>query len=50
MDANVEFASRLVSLEVGKHSQPDTTPTTSIDNPFFNAAGKALHSDAVVVK
>ena len=35
MDANVESASKLVSPEVGKHSEPHTTPTTSIDNLFL---------------
>ena len=35
MDANVESASRLVSPEVGEHSEPHTRPIASIDNPFL---------------
>ena len=50
MDANVESVSRLVSPKVGEHSEPHTTPIASIDNPLFNAAGKAPHPDVVVVK
>ena len=50
MDSNVEFASRLVALEVEEHCEPHTTPTASIDDPLFNATGKASHLDAVVVK
>jgi hypothetical protein len=50
MDANDESASRLVAPEVGEHSEPYTTPTTSVKDPLFNAAGKAPHLDAVIVK
>jgi hypothetical protein len=50
MDSNDELASRSVALEVGEHSEPHTMPTTSIDDALFNAAGKAPHSDAVIVK
>jgi hypothetical protein len=50
MDSNDESASRSVAPEVGEHSEPHTTPTASIDDPFFNAAGKAPHPDAVIVK
>ena len=50
MDANVESTSKLMSPEVGKHSEPHTMPTTSINNPLFNALDKALHPDVVVVK
>ena len=50
MDANVESTSRLVSLEVGEHSEPHITPTTSINNLLFNATSKAPHLDVVVVK
>ena len=50
MDSNIESESRLVAPEVGEHSEPHTTPTTSIDDPFFNAAGKAPHLDVVSVK
>jgi hypothetical protein len=50
MDSNDEPASRSVALEVGEHSEPHTTPTTSIDDALFNAAGKAPHPDAVIVK
>ena len=50
MDANVEITSRLVSLEVGEHSEPHITATASIDNPFFNATGETPHSDAMVIK
>ena len=50
MDSNVESASRLVAPEVVVYPEPCTTPTASIDNPLLNAAGKAPHPDAVVVK
>jgi hypothetical protein len=50
MDSNDESTSRSVALEVGEHSGPHTTPTTSIDDALFNAAGKAFHLDAVIVK
>jgi hypothetical protein len=50
MDSSDELAARSVALEVGEHSEPHTMPTTSIDDALFNAAGKALHPDAVIVK
>jgi hypothetical protein len=50
MDSNDEPTSKSVAPEVGEHSEPHTTPTTSIDDALFNAAGKAPHPDAVIVK
>jgi hypothetical protein len=50
MDSNDEPVSRAVAPEVGKHSEPHTTPTTSIDDTLFNTAGKAPHPDVVIVK
>ena len=50
MDSNVESTSRLVALEVRKHFEPHTMPIASIDDPLFNAAGKVLHPNAMVVK
>jgi hypothetical protein len=50
MDSNDEPASRWVAPEVGEYFEPHTTPTTSIDNALFNAAGKAPHPDVVIVK
>jgi hypothetical protein len=50
MDSSDEPAARSVVLEVGEHSEPQTTPTAFIDDALFNAAGKAPHPDAVIVK
>ena len=50
LDSNVESASRLVAPIVGEHPEPHTTPTASINDPLFNAASKAPHLDAMVVK
>jgi hypothetical protein len=50
MDSNDEFASKSVASEVGEHSEPHTTPIASMDDPLFNAAGKAPHPDAMIVK
>ena len=47
MDSNDESASRLVALEVEEHY---TMPTASIDDPLFNAVGKAPHANVVIVK
>jgi hypothetical protein len=49
MDSNDEPASRSVAPEVGEHSEPHTTPTTSIDDALFNVAGKAPHPDVAIV-
>jgi hypothetical protein len=50
MDANDESASRPVAPEVGEYSEPHTTPTASVEDPLFNAADKAPHPDAVIIK
>jgi hypothetical protein len=50
MDANDESASRSVAPEVGEYSEPHTTSIASVEDPLFNAAGKAPHPDAVIVK
>jgi TPP-dependent indolepyruvate ferredoxin oxidoreductase alpha subunit len=50
MEANDESTSRSVAPEVGEHSEPHTMPTVAVEDPFFNAAGKAPHPDAVIVK
>jgi hypothetical protein len=50
MDANDESSSRSVAPEVGEYSEPHTTSIASVEDPLFNAAGKAPHPDAVIVK
>ena len=50
MDLNVESASRSVVPKGGKHFEPYTTPTASIQNPLFNAAGKTPHLDTMIIK
>jgi hypothetical protein len=50
MDSNDEPASRSVAPEVGEYSEPHTTPTASVEDPLFNAADKAPHPDAVIIK
>ena len=50
VDANDESASKSVVPEVGKHSELHTTPTTSIEDPFFNTVDKAPHLDALIIK
>jgi hypothetical protein len=50
MDSSDELAAKSVAPEVGEHSEPHITPTAFIDDAFFNAASKAPHLDAVIVK
>jgi hypothetical protein len=50
MDSSDEPVARSVAPEVGEHSEPHTTPTAFIDDALFNAAGKAPHPDAMIVK
>lgn len=50
MDSNVESASLLVAPVDGEQAEPPTMDSASIDDPLYNAAGKAPHPDAVVVK
>jgi hypothetical protein len=50
MEANDESASMLVAPEVGEHSEPLTTAIAVVEDPLFNAADKAPHLDAMIVK
>ena len=50
MDSNIESTSRSVALEIGEHSEPYTMSTASIYDPLFNAAGKAPHLNAMIIK
>ena len=50
MDSNVESASLLAAPVEIEQPEPRTVDTASINDLLYNAAGKAPHPDAVVVK
>lgn len=50
MDSNLGLAIELVPAAIAIHSERPSKATTTIMDPLFNVAGKALHVDAVIVK